>query len=232
MNPNFSKCPVCGEGELSPQTFSEVFTINGQKIVVHDLEGSLCNVCGADPILQPQILRNQALIADAKRAHLGLLKGSQIKLIRETLGLTQKQAAEKFGGGPNAFSKYERGEVIQSEPMDKLLRAVLVAPRSVSYLDSDFAVIYAVSSSIQESAREQALAFLAAPSANYEVSHFATAHLVGSIQGFQCVLRSQDFQEEAAGEISDEIPGEEDYAPSAVLSRPYKKVSGDGWGWA
>jgi len=33
-----------------------------------------------------------------------------------------------FGGGANAFSKYERGEVIQSVPMDRLLRLVARYP--------------------------------------------------------------------------------------------------------
>lgn len=34
----------------------------------------------------------------------------QIKETRRELGLTQKQCGEIFGGGPNAFSRYERGE--------------------------------------------------------------------------------------------------------------------------
>ena len=36
--------------------------------------------------------------------------------------LTQEEAAKVFGGGVNAFSKYERGEVTQSAAMDKLIR--------------------------------------------------------------------------------------------------------------
>jgi HTH-type transcriptional regulator/antitoxin MqsA len=37
------------------------------------------------------------------------------------LGLTQKQAAEIFGGGVNAFSRYERGEVEPGPSTVKLL---------------------------------------------------------------------------------------------------------------
>ena len=39
-----------------------------------------------------------------------LLAPDQIKSIREKLHLTQQTASEIFGGGVNAFSRYERGE--------------------------------------------------------------------------------------------------------------------------
>jgi HTH-type transcriptional regulator/antitoxin MqsA len=41
------------------------------------------------------------------------------------LNLTKKEAAIMFCGGTNAFSKYERGEVIQSKAMGKLMRLAL-----------------------------------------------------------------------------------------------------------
>ena len=39
----------------------------------------------------------------------GYMSPSQIRAFRKKLGLTQVQAAEIFGGGPNAFSRYELG---------------------------------------------------------------------------------------------------------------------------
>ncbi len=50
----------------------------------------------------------------------GLLTSSEIYEARITLGLTQESASLVFGGGKNAFSKYERAEVSQSVAMDKL----------------------------------------------------------------------------------------------------------------
>jgi HTH-type transcriptional regulator/antitoxin MqsA len=41
-----------------------------------------------------------------------------------------------FGGGLNAFSKYERGEVIQSEAMDKLIRVSCRYAEAWNYLNS------------------------------------------------------------------------------------------------
>ena len=115
-------CPVCDEGLLSLSTFSDVFKHNAGSVEVRDLECCVCDRCGADPVLTFQIARNQLKISDAKRRALGFLSGEEIKALRKRLGITQREAAERFGGGPNSFSKYERGEVIQSESMDKLLR--------------------------------------------------------------------------------------------------------------
>lgn len=46
----------------------------------------------------------------------------EIRFIRESLGLTQVQAGELLGGGPRAFSKYERGEIAPAASVVKLLR--------------------------------------------------------------------------------------------------------------
>ncbi len=121
-------CPICDTGALSPVTFDDFFDFNGDKILVEGLEGSLCDTCGADPILRNQILRNQRVIADAKRKKLGYLSGIEILRIRNKYGLTQKEASELFGGGTNSFSKYERGEVVQSAAADVLLRLVDIHP--------------------------------------------------------------------------------------------------------
>jgi HTH-type transcriptional regulator/antitoxin MqsA len=44
------------------------------------------------------------------------------------LGLTQETASKIFGGGENAFSKYESGKVAQSAAMDRLLRLAYEFP--------------------------------------------------------------------------------------------------------
>ena len=63
-----------------------------------------------------------------KKAVDGLLTSTEILEARENLGLTQEQASLVFGGGRNAFSKYERAEVSQSSSMDKLIRMCLKHP--------------------------------------------------------------------------------------------------------
>lgn len=58
----------------------------------------------------------------------GLLTGAEVHALREKLGLSQAEAAQVFGGGPVAFSKYENDDVAQSEAMDKLLRLAAELP--------------------------------------------------------------------------------------------------------
>lgn len=44
-----------------------------------------------------------------------------IRAVREACGLSQKDAAPVFGGGPKSFEKYESGEVSPSSAMTRLL---------------------------------------------------------------------------------------------------------------
>ena len=54
--------------------------------------------------------------------------------IRKRLGLTQAQAARLMGGGDNAFSKYERGEVTQSAAMNSVLLLLDAFPDGLEVL--------------------------------------------------------------------------------------------------
>lgn len=59
---------------------------------------------------------------------------ASIRKFRESLNLTQKQAGELLGGGPNAFQKYESGEVELSRPMFNLLRLLANYPERLKEL--------------------------------------------------------------------------------------------------
>ena len=53
-----------------------------------------------------------------------LLTPDGVREIRTRLGLTQADAGRILGGGPNAFQKYESGEVMTSRAMTNLLLAL------------------------------------------------------------------------------------------------------------
>ncbi len=127
-------CPVCGSKSLTAATHSHELMHAGQQVSVAELEHYDCATCGADPIFPEQIRRNEKRIADAKKQAQGLLTADEVLAIREGLGLSQAEAAQLFGGGANAFSKYERGEVLQSVPMDRLLRVAEAMPYVVTFL--------------------------------------------------------------------------------------------------
>jgi HTH-type transcriptional regulator/antitoxin MqsA len=136
MNTADIECPACEQGKLTPETYDDVFQNNGAPIQVHGLERYRCSVCSAQPIFKDQIKRNQLRIADAKRESDGLLTAEEIRRVREFAHISQSEAALIFGGGANAFSKYERGEVAQSVAMDRLLRLIRDVPGAVQLVAS------------------------------------------------------------------------------------------------
>jgi HTH-type transcriptional regulator/antitoxin MqsA len=127
-------CPVCGVAALQVELYSDEIPYQNGAIRIDGLQSARCENCGADPVVPEQIRANHLLIADAKRASDGLLYGEQIRSLRERLGLSQADAAALFGGGSTGFSKYERGQVVQSVPMDRLLRLVAEHPHLINSL--------------------------------------------------------------------------------------------------
>ncbi|MDD2758727.1 MAG: type II toxin-antitoxin system MqsA family antitoxin [Methylomonas sp.] len=119
-----SQCPICATGELGFFSAMDEIQYKGQALSVK-VEYAVCQHCGDEMILPEQIKRNDCRTRDAWRKADGLLTGEEIVSLRTQLGITQQEAAEMFGGGANAFSKYERGEVIQSQAMDNLMRLAM-----------------------------------------------------------------------------------------------------------
>lgn len=128
-----NKCAKCGSSNFDIHVESDDFLRNGQSFYV-DVEHSVCHQCGDMVIFSEQIKRNDCVLRDAWRKIDGLLTAQEIVALRNKLGLTQQDAAKVFGGGTNAFSKYERSEVIQSVAMDKLMRGALELPGLFSWL--------------------------------------------------------------------------------------------------
>lgn len=121
-------CPDCEIGHLQSEAYSEEIEYRDRTLRVEGLVCLVCDRCGAEIFRPEQIRANDRCIAETKRRADGLLLADEIRGIRASLGLTQHEAAAIFGGGANAFSKYERGEVIQSVAMDRLLRLVARHP--------------------------------------------------------------------------------------------------------
>ena len=130
-------CRVCGEPTLVPHKFSITINYGSHELEIEGLSGLLCSSCNAEVVPTAQVRENDRLIMEAKRKSKGMLTGDEILAGRKHLGLSQSRAACLFGGGANAFSKYERGEVMQSESMDKLLRLVISDPRLLSRLQGN-----------------------------------------------------------------------------------------------
>lgn len=117
-------CPACEVGVLSATAGDRTINYKGNPIVVRGVQFAVCNVCAEEVVLAEYERPNERRYSDACREADGLLQSHEIVAFRERWGLTQAGAAAIFGGGVNAFSRYERGEVVQSQSTDLLIRVL------------------------------------------------------------------------------------------------------------
>lgn len=122
-------CSLCGEGHVTAQVEEVECEYKGQKALLRQ-HFKLCDHCGSDFAGAAEAKLNKRVLMAWRKQVDGLLTGAEIAALRAQYGLTQAQAAEIFGGGPVAFSKYENDDVAQSEPMDVLLRLVRRSPEA------------------------------------------------------------------------------------------------------
>jgi HTH-type transcriptional regulator / antitoxin MqsA len=120
-------CPFCGKESYHHQTKPMTLHYKSHSITIKQ-PGYWCDECkegvigGSDRKATQKEL--QAFRAKIDR----LLPPDEIKQIREKLNLTQQKASEIFGGGINAFSRYERGETPVPKPLSQLLQLLCKHP--------------------------------------------------------------------------------------------------------
>lgn len=126
-------CPICESGRLVEERGTNSVDYKG---VAEDLImlSSVCESCGCEQVTARQSRANKRAMIEFKKRVEGLLTGEDVKCLRIKFGISQAEAAQIFGGGPVAFSKYENDDVMQSESMDKLLRTARNVPGAIDYL--------------------------------------------------------------------------------------------------
>lgn len=127
------KCPVCGKGQLKREARSVPFSYRGATIEV-DQPGDWCEACGEGVLSAADMAVTVKARHDAIARTEGLLAADEIRRIRTKLELSQAEAGERFGGGVNAFSRYERGETMQPRALDQLLRLLDKHPNQLKEL--------------------------------------------------------------------------------------------------
>lgn len=117
------KCPVCGAAELIHDTRNLPYTYKGETTVVAAVTGDFCPAC-AESILDAgetnRVMREMS--AFSKQVNAAIVDPAFIVTVRKNLNLDQRQAAEIFGGGINAFSRYENGKTKPPVALIKLLK--------------------------------------------------------------------------------------------------------------
>lgn len=127
-----TNCPMCGL-LLKKDIRKRIVTFKSHSFTVEKQPGMFCDSCNEAFYSHDDLKKTALEVADFKRSVEGLLVSKELKKIRAKYKINQKVAAEIFGGGVNAFSKYERGEAIQSKPLDILFR--LLSKNKISMQD-------------------------------------------------------------------------------------------------
>lgn len=124
-------CPACGNSGIAERRYEQDLEFKGVDLHVTNLVQYVCQSCDYAFETHEQHDANidtirSAFVAtrSAFKVANNLLTGKTIREVRKMLDLTQHEAAKVFGGGLNAFSKYENEEIVQSFSMDRLIRLV------------------------------------------------------------------------------------------------------------
>jgi HTH-type transcriptional regulator / antitoxin MqsA len=119
------KCPVCGAAELIRDVRDIPYTYKGETTIISSVTGEFCPAC-AESILDAaesdRVLREMR--AFSKQINAAIVDPGFIASVRKKLALDQREAAEIFGGGVNAFSRYETGRTKPPLALVKLLKVL------------------------------------------------------------------------------------------------------------
>jgi HTH-type transcriptional regulator/antitoxin MqsA len=119
------KCPVCGAAQLIHDTRDLPYTYKGENTLIAAVSGDFCPAC-AESILEPaesdRVMREMR--AFSKQVNAAIVDPAFIASVRKKLALDQREAAEIFGGGINAFSRYENGKTKPPLALVKLLKVL------------------------------------------------------------------------------------------------------------
>jgi len=117
------KCQICAGAELVHDIRDIPYTYKGETTVIPTVTGDFCPACGEVVLTMAESNRVSALMLEFnKQVNAAIVNPEFITHVRKKLNLDQREAAEIFGGGINAFSRYENGKTKPPLALVKLLR--------------------------------------------------------------------------------------------------------------
>jgi HTH-type transcriptional regulator/antitoxin MqsA len=119
------KCPTCGAAKVVHDTRDMPYTYKGESTVIPSVTGDFCPACGEAVLDTREAGRTSAfMLAFNKQVNASIVDPGFITSVRKKLHLDQREAAEIFGGGVNAFSRYENGKTKPPLALVKLLKVL------------------------------------------------------------------------------------------------------------
>lgn len=127
------KCPCCGAAKLLRETRDIPYSYKGETTTIPDVTGDFCPACDEVLLDREQGDRYSEWVGSFQRqVNAAYVDPNFIAKVRKKLDLDQRQAAEIFGGGINAFSRYENGKTKPPLSLVKLLKVLDRHPELLS----------------------------------------------------------------------------------------------------
>ncbi len=131
------KCPCCGAAKLLRQTRDIPYSYKGETTTIPSVTGDFCPACDEVLLDREQGDRYSDWVgAFQRQVNAAYVDPAFIAKVRKKLDLDQRQAAEIFGGGINAFSRYENGKTKPPLSLVKLLKVLDRHPELLSEVRS------------------------------------------------------------------------------------------------
>jgi HTH-type transcriptional regulator/antitoxin MqsA len=111
------------------------YSYKGHETVIPKVKGWHCSHCREIEFEAGEGVRFAETMKQIAN-EINLLEGAEISRIRKKLKLTQQEAARLTGGGPNAFSRYERGKAKPMPAVVNLFKLLDKHPRLLDELKS------------------------------------------------------------------------------------------------
>jgi HTH-type transcriptional regulator/antitoxin MqsA len=127
------KCLCCGAAELIHDTRDMPYVYKGETTTIPSVTGEFCPACSEVVLNREHGDRYSELLAAFQRQiNSAYVDPSYITKVRKKLDLDQREAADIFGGGVNAFSRYENGKTKPPLALVKLLKLLDKHPNLLS----------------------------------------------------------------------------------------------------
>lgn len=132
------KCPVCGAAKLVRDTRDLPYTYKGVSTTIESVTGEFCPACDEAILDAAESARTSAVMVQFnKEVNAAYVDPAYITRVRKKLQLDQREAAEIFGGGVNAFSRYENGKTKPPLSLVKLLKVLDRHPDLLNEIRTD-----------------------------------------------------------------------------------------------
>lgn len=119
------KCPSCSAGKWVRDSRDLSYSYKGESTVLPQVTGEFCTACDESILDAAESRRTMSLmLAFNKQVNASIVDPEFIASVRKKLALDQREAGQIFGGGVNAFSRYENGKTKPPLALVKLLKVL------------------------------------------------------------------------------------------------------------